>query len=106
MVVREDPKALGLARSVAGMWWQPVAGEALSGAEPLLRGAASTDAEAVAGGGGSGASGPGEAGGASTVARLLALAAAQRMNTDTRRAVFVAIMGSEVSEKAAGIGLG
>ncbi|KXZ45420.1 hypothetical protein GPECTOR_55g326 [Gonium pectorale] len=78
-----------------GMWWVPAAGEALD--EPLL---------AAVGGGGAAAStaDPGAAAAAAaaasdanaaSTAKLLALAAAQRMNTDVRRAVFVAIMGSE-----------
>lgn len=82
----------------AGMWWQPQAGEALD--DPLLL-------AAHGGGGGAGgaagavgaagaAVGAAAAAAAASNARLLALAAEQRMNTDARRAIFVAIMGSEV----------
>ncbi|GLC58960.1 hypothetical protein PLESTB_001421700 [Pleodorina starrii] len=79
-----------LAPNKKGMWWMPVAGEALD--DPLMLAAAGD------GGGGSGASGTAAAAGAAAAAsnaKLLQLAAAQRMNTDARRAVFVAIMGSE-----------
>ncbi|KAJ9511491.1 hypothetical protein QJQ45_029845, partial [Haematococcus lacustris] len=108
-----------------GMWWLPAAGEALIGSlhsGPTGRGpqgAASLAAlvqaqvsvdrplppspppplhtlhtplppptDPLLSGGGSGL-------GAEEAERLLALAAAQRMNTDVRRAVFLAVMGSE-----------
>ena len=68
-----------------GMWWLPAAGEQLPGGS--LRGdkeGSNIGASALAGGFG-----------AEEDARLLQLAAGQRMNTDARRAVFLAIMGSE-----------
>ncbi|EFJ47843.1 hypothetical protein VOLCADRAFT_91452 [Volvox carteri f. nagariensis] len=93
-----------LAPNKKGMWWMPVAGEALD--DPLMLAAAGGG-----GGGGSvgaasatatatGAGGGGAAATAASTARLLQLAAAQRMNTDARRAVFVAIMGSEDCREA------
>ena len=61
-----------------GVWWLPAATDARQGLLPgsLLPTDATADATAIA-------------------PELLQLAAAQRMNTDVRRAVFVAIMGSE-----------
>lgn len=58
-----------------GLWWLPAAGEAL-GAGPTAGSAAA--AAAAAGD-----------------AELLRLAAAARMNTDVRRAVFCCVMGAE-----------
>ncbi len=77
------------------MWWQPLAGEALD--DPLMLAATGGSAAAAAGGELEAAAGA-DAGGApgGNTAKLLQLAAAQRMNTDARRAVFIAIMGSEV----------
>ncbi len=56
-----------------GLWWQPTASS--QKAQPSALAQSLADAE---GGGG-----------------LLALAAAQRMNTETRRAVFCIVMGSQ-----------
>ena len=58
---------------VQGLWWQPTASS--QKAQPSALAQSLADAE---GGGG-----------------LLALAAAQRMNTETRRAVFCIVMGSQ-----------
>lgn len=68
----------------------PEAGEALGRAQGSGpgTGAALLAAVSAAAGGGSGDDGAAEA------ARLLSLAAGQRMNTDSRRAVFVAVMGA------------
>jgi nucleolar MIF4G domain-containing protein 1 len=60
---------------VQGLWWLPAAGEAI-GAAPI----AGSAAAAVA---------------AAGDAQLLRLAAAARMNTDVRRAVFCCVMGAE-----------
>lgn len=60
-----------------GLWWLPLASEA--GAVGPLPGAASALAEAAGDGG----------------AELLRAAAAQRMNTETRRAVFCVVMGAQ-----------
>jgi hypothetical protein len=60
---------------VQGLWWLPAAGEAL-GAAPAP---GSTSAALAAAGD----------------AELLRLAAAARMNTDVRRAVFCCVMGAE-----------
>jgi nucleolar MIF4G domain-containing protein 1 len=71
----------------------PAAGEALIGTlrnNPAAGGAAGA-------GNGSLAS---IAGGDEEAARLLSLAAAQRMSTDVRRAVFMAVMGSEDAGEA------
>jgi hypothetical protein len=92
----------------AGMWWHPAATDAAAGLLPgvladalggsaavaaAAAAAAAADAEEgvlpAAGGGG------GPAGGAVGAGQLLQLAAGMRMTTDVRRAVFVAIMGSE-----------
>lgn len=59
--------------NVQGLWWQPTASS--QKAQPSALAQSLADAE---GGGG-----------------LLALAAAQRMNTETRRAVFCIVMGSQ-----------
>jgi nucleolar MIF4G domain-containing protein 1 len=69
-----------LAPGKRGNWWLPTAAEQMEGALP---------------GGGGLAAGAGAAGLPGAGAELLRLAAAQRMNTDVRRAVFCAIMGSE-----------
>ncbi|KAG2436983.1 hypothetical protein HYH02_011415 [Chlamydomonas schloesseri] len=86
-----------LAPNKKGMWWQPQAGEALD--DPLLLAAHGGGGGAVVGGAAVGAAGAAAgaaaAAAAASNARLLALAAEQRMNTDARRAIFVAIMGSE-----------
>ncbi|KIY94918.1 putative Nucleolar MIF4G domain-containing protein 1 [Monoraphidium neglectum] len=84
-----------------GMWWLPAAMDAAAGLLPglaprdldllPLRGDDSGDDEEEGRGGGGGA-GTGAGAGA---AELLKLAAAQRMNTDVRKAAFLAIMGSE-----------
>lgn len=74
----------------AGMWWLPAAGEALIG---TLR-------NAPAAAGGANGSLANIAGGDEEAARLLSLAAAQRMSTDVRRAVFMAVMGSEDAGEA------
>ena len=63
-----------------GLWWLPAAGEA------IVAPASGTGALAAAGGGAN-AGGPD--------AQLLRLAAAARMNTDVRRAVFCCVMGAE-----------
>jgi hypothetical protein len=63
-----------------GLWWLPAAGEAL-GAGPTAGSAAA--AAAAAGD-----------------AELLRLAAAARMNTDVRRAVFCCVMGAEDASDA------
>ncbi|EIE19666.1 MIF4G-domain-containing protein [Coccomyxa subellipsoidea C-169] len=60
-----------------GLWWLPLASEA--GAVGPLPGAAGALAEAAGDGG----------------AELLRAAAAQRMNTETRRAVFCVVMGAQ-----------
>jgi hypothetical protein len=64
-----------------GLWWLPAAGEAL-GAGPTA-GSAAAAAAAAAGD-----------------AELLRLAAAARMNTDVRRAVFCCVMGAEDASDA------
>jgi nucleolar MIF4G domain-containing protein 1 len=63
------------------MWWLPAATDARQGLLPgsLLPTGATGDVATAA----------------AAAPELLQLAAAQRMNTDVRRAVFVAIMGSE-----------
>ncbi|KAF8061907.1 MRF1 [Scenedesmus sp. PABB004] len=96
-----------------GMWWHPSATDAAAGllpgvlAEHDAAGAAAAAAAAAAAdadddddGGGAGA-GAGAGGGAPGAAQLLALAAGMRMTTDARRAVFVAVMGSEDCAEAA-----
>ena len=60
-----------------GLWWLPLAAEA--GAVGPLPGTSSALAEAAGDGG----------------AELLRAAAAQRMNTETRRAVFCVVMGAQ-----------
>lgn len=71
----------------AGMWWLPTAGEQLHDAQGGHGLTALMGRGAGTGGAGGGLD-PEEA-------QLLKMAAEQRMNTDTRRAVFVAIMGSD-----------
>jgi nucleolar MIF4G domain-containing protein 1 len=83
------------ARLPAGMWWLPAAGEALIGT--LRNTPAAGGTGGAAGVNGSLAS---IAGGDEEAARLLSLAAAQRMSTDVRRAVFMAVMGSEDAGEA------
>lgn len=74
-----------------GLWWQPRAGEALEG---------DLGAQLAASEGGRGVVEAAvrqldEAEGGATTQELLALAAKMRMNTDTRRAVFCIVMGSD-----------
>lgn len=88
------------------MWWHPAATDAAAGLLPgvladtlggssaaAVAAAAAADAEEgvlpAAGGA------DGQAGGAVGAGQLLQLASGLRMTTDVRRAVFVAIMGSE-----------
>ncbi|GBF89357.1 hypothetical protein Rsub_02235 [Raphidocelis subcapitata] len=87
-----------------GMWWLPAAGDAAAGLLPGLSprdldllppSAAAGDGDESDGEGGGGGGGGGHGGGAGGAAELLALAAAQRMNTDVRKAAFLAIMGSD-----------
>lgn len=67
----------------SGMWWLPAAADAkaglLPGISPDMLQPDTVTASGVS----------------STANQLLQLAVAQRMNTDARRAVFLAIMGSE-----------
>ena len=93
----EPPIATALLRAAAshraqGMWWLPGAGDA--GALPALAGAGA----ALAGRGGPGAGANGEGGGAGSGGagggELLRLAAAQRMSTEARRAVFCVVLDS------------
>ena len=100
--LRSLPWAKLLAGEQRGMWWLPAAGDAaalppLAGAGAALAGG--DDLEVGGGGGGSGPGlglgsgsgpGPGEEGG-----QLLRLAAAQRMSTGARRAVFCVVLGSQ-----------
>jgi hypothetical protein len=95
----------------SGMWWHPAATDAAAGLLPGVladtyggsSAAAVAAAAAVDGddgfGGGPAAAAAGGGGGAQAgavgAAQLLQLAAGLRMTTDVRRAVFVAIMGSE-----------
>ncbi|GLI60135.1 hypothetical protein VaNZ11_002206 [Volvox africanus] len=92
-----------LAPNKKGMWWMPVAGEVLD--DPLLLAAAAGVGNVAGGSSAMAAAAAGAAAGegsitaaaaaAASTAKLLQLAAAQQMNTDARRVVFVAIMGSE-----------
>lgn len=72
-----------------GVWWEPTAADAIAAASAAARAAGSGPAAAALGDadlGGDGGAAPAE---------LLRLAAAMRMNTDARRAVFCVVMGSE-----------
>jgi hypothetical protein len=91
----------------AGMWWHPSATDAAAGLLPgvladtlgtstaAAAAAAAAAADTEDGVLGSAAAGAAGAAGAVGAGQLLQLAAGLRMATDVRRAVFVAIMGSE-----------
>ncbi len=75
--------------ALVGMWWLPEAGDRLDTGPSEHKPAAGHD-DGTRGAGG----GLGDASAASEAAALLKLAVAQRMNTDTRRAIFFAVMGA------------
>jgi nucleolar MIF4G domain-containing protein 1 len=87
------------------MWWHPAATDAAAGLLPgvladALGSSAAAAAAAAAADAEDGvlpaaAGADGQAAGAVAAGQLLQLAAGLRMTTDVRRAVFVAIMGSE-----------